>query len=139
MQYARLFVPPGEARFPRSILDQPNIQRYHAGFGTPPGDAGVIAEDLEHRPLGAAWARLVEGYGFVGALTPELGIAVVADARGRGVGSALLGRLTVVVRRVSLSVDTRNPAMRLVRAVRVPDRADRWRAHGGDVAHRCRP
>ena len=112
MQYAALFVPQGEAPFPRSILDQPNIARSHGGFGTLAGDGGVIAEDLDQRPLGAAWARLVEGYGFVDALTPELGIAVVANASGRGVGSALLRRLTVMVPRVSLSVDIRNPAMR---------------------------
>lgn len=113
MQYAAFFVPPGEAPFPRSILDEPHIQRYHAGFGTESGDVGVIAEDEIGAPLGAAWVRQVEGYGFVDAETPELGIAVVAAARGRSVGSALLRALFERVPRCSLSVDVRNPAKRL--------------------------
>jgi ribosomal protein S18 acetylase RimI-like enzyme len=113
MQYEALFVPPGEVPFPRSILDRPDILRYHAGFGALPGDVGVIAEDSAQRLVGAAWVRLVAGYGFVDALTPELGIAVVADARGNGVGSALLAELLAIVPRLSLSVDTRNRAMRL--------------------------
>ena len=113
MQYEAMFVPPGAEPFPRSILDEPNIRLYHADFGSCDGDLGVIAESPTGRLLGAAWVRLVEGYGFVDADTPELGIAVVADRRGGGVGTALLGALLERVPRCSLSVDTRNPAIRL--------------------------
>jgi len=113
MQYEALFVPAGEPPFPRAILDEPNIRRYHEGFGTVAGDTGVIAESFDRRPLGAAWVRLVVGFGFVDHDTPELGIAVVASARGTGVGSALLRQLFDVVERCSLSVDRRNRAIRL--------------------------
>jgi ribosomal protein S18 acetylase RimI-like enzyme len=49
---------------------------------------------------------------------PELSIGVAAEARGRGVGSALLDALLTLARErgyraVSLSVDRRNPARRL--------------------------
>lgn len=113
MQYQACFVPPGADPFPRSILDEPSITKYHAGFGTQVGDVGFIALSPGGEPLGAAWVRLVQGYGFVDHDTPELGIAVVERRRGAGIGSALLEHLLDRVPRCSLSVDTRNPAVRL--------------------------
>jgi len=80
------------------------------------GDAGVVAL-VDGFPVGAAWYRLFRagqpGYGFVDERTPELAIAVVPSARGRGVGSALLDALLATARAqghaaVSLSVDKLN-------------------------------
>ncbi len=113
MQYEAFFVPRGDEPFPTSILDEPQIRKYHIDFGTRPGDVGVVAEAPDRRLLGAAWVRLVEGYGFVDADTPELGIAVVKSERGAGLGTALMGALLEVVPRCSLSVDLRNPAIHL--------------------------
>ena len=113
MQYEALFVPPGDDPFPLSILDQPQIRKYHVGFGTRAGDVGVVAESVDGRPFGAAWVRLVEGYGFVDPGAPELGVAVDRGRRGKGIGTAMLRELFGVVPRCSLSVDTRNPAIRL--------------------------
>jgi ribosomal protein S18 acetylase RimI-like enzyme len=81
-----------------------------------PGDTAVIAIDKGF-PVGAAWYRLFgkerPGYGFVDEETPELAIAVVPSARGKGVGSALLDALLGQARAagfaaVSLSVDPTN-------------------------------
>ena len=113
MQYAALFRPDGEPAFPAAIVEQPEIARYHERFATRDGDVGRIAEDRDGRPIGAAWVRRVDGFGFVDAETPELGIAVVPDRRGRGVGTVLLESLVAAVPRMSLSVDRRNPAVHL--------------------------
>ena len=68
-------------------------------------------------PVGAAWYRLFDrerpGYGFVDERTPELAIAVVPNARGKGIGTALLDALLERARldgypTVSLSVDRAN-------------------------------
>ena len=81
-----------------------------------PGDTAVIAIEKGF-PVGAAWYRLFgrdrPGYGFVDERTPELAIAVVPNARGKGVGSALLDALLGRARAagyptISLSVDRAN-------------------------------
>jgi GNAT superfamily N-acetyltransferase len=112
-----LFVPPGVPRPGPDVLADPHLGAYVAGFGRS-GDLGFVALDAETgAPIGATWVRLADpaapGYGFVDATTPELTIAVVEGWSGRGLGAALLGALLDVVPRCSLSVDPRNPAVRL--------------------------
>src|SRR5262249_49302871 len=84
-------------------------------------DEGVVAE-RDSRPVGAAWYRrfsaAAPGYGFLDEATPEISIAVTPDARGRGVGTALLQALCDRARgeglhALSLSVERDNPAIRL--------------------------
>jgi ribosomal protein S18 acetylase RimI-like enzyme len=91
------------------------VQLYVKAWGRI-GDTAVIAL-LDGFPVGAAWFRLFEqaapGYGFVDEATPELAVAVVPNARGKGVGSALLGSLLERARddgyaALSLSVDRNN-------------------------------
>jgi len=80
------------------------------------GDTAMIALESSF-PIGAAWFRLFPagkpGYGFVDASTPELAIAVVPSARGKGVGARLLEALVTRAREagyeaISLSVDSKN-------------------------------
>ncbi|MEX2393281.1 MAG: GNAT family N-acetyltransferase [Actinomycetota bacterium] len=98
----------------------PEIARYIDGWGRP-GDVGLIAEEDE-LPLGAAWYRTFSaddpGYGFVDDDTPELAIAVDAEARRRGVATSLLDALITRARdegkpALSLSVNTDNPSRQI--------------------------
>ena len=91
------------------------VQLYVKAWGRP-GDNALIALSDGFR-VGAAWYRLFQeslpGYGFVDERTPELAIAVVPNARGKGVGRALLDGLLERARAggfeaVSLSVDRNN-------------------------------
>jgi ribosomal protein S18 acetylase RimI-like enzyme len=117
MVYEALFVPSGRPPFPVSVLDQPDVSHYFRGFGERVGDVGRIAVTDSGEPVGAAWVRRFgstePGYGYVDEQTPELTIATVPAARGQGLGTTLLLDLFTVVRRCSLSVDRRNPAVRL--------------------------
>lgn len=121
MLYQSLHVPGGGTPFPRDVLRRPEIARYVEGWGRE-GDLGyVAAEPCGGEPVGACWLRLLagdeKGYGYVGDETPELGIAVRPEYRGRGLGTALLGRLLEAAgsayESVSLSVSADNPAVRL--------------------------
>jgi ribosomal protein S18 acetylase RimI-like enzyme len=93
------------------------VALYVKGWGRP-GDTAVIAID-EGFPVGAAWYRLFSadepGFGFVDERTPELAVAVVPNARGKGIGDALLRALLGRAREdghaaISLSVDRQNAA-----------------------------
>lgn len=108
---------PGE-----QMLSVPELAHYIVGWPAL-GDVGIVAEDIQTgRPVGAAWWRWFPdddpGYGFVDSATPELAIGVIAEARGRGVGTALLHALLDVARergpaQVSLSVELDNPSRRI--------------------------
>jgi GNAT superfamily N-acetyltransferase len=99
----------------------PHVRRYLDGWGRL-GDTAVIGVAANGQRLGAAWYRLFpaddRGWGFVATDVPELSIGVAAEARGWGIGSALLDALFTLAREqgyraLSLSVDRQNPARRL--------------------------
>lgn len=101
-------------------LREPELALYVQDWGRG-GDDGRIAR-VDDRPVGAVWVRRfdgdVHGYGYVDETTPELSIGVTEEHRGRGIGRSLLAAMLVQLRlqgtrRVSLSVETDNPALRL--------------------------
>jgi ribosomal protein S18 acetylase RimI-like enzyme len=101
---------------PGSWPDPAAARRYLEGFGRA-GDVGVVAEE-DGVGVGAAWYRFLPasdpGYGYVEGV-PELGLAVAASHRGRGIARELLTWLLERARAdglsgVSLSVEPDNPA-----------------------------
>jgi ribosomal protein S18 acetylase RimI-like enzyme len=121
MLYQSLYVPPGKEPFPREVVKRPYIARYVGGWGRA-HDPGFVAEDeVTGRPVGAVWMRLFagaeKGFAHLDDETPETGIALLPGYRGRGVGTALLGRLIEAARpsypALALSVSAHNPAKRL--------------------------
>jgi ribosomal protein S18 acetylase RimI-like enzyme len=74
----------------------------------------VIADDAG-RAIGAAYCRLMRGYGYIDDDTPEVTIGVESSYRGRGIGGQLLNALADHAhshgfQRLSLSVEPENPA-----------------------------
>jgi ribosomal protein S18 acetylase RimI-like enzyme len=97
-------------------LDHPALAPYRDDWGQR-GDLGVVAEE-DGVVVGAAYCRLVRGYGFVDEQTPEVTIGVDVAGRGRGIGTHLLDVLADLAlahgfERLSLSVEPSNPARRL--------------------------
>lgn len=114
--YHAIYVPPGMPAPLKTIVQNPDLAVYIDGFGTHPGDEGVLAVH-DTSAVGAAWSRYIRAYGFVDETIPELSIAVLPAYRGMGIGTrlleALLDRLKGSAERVSLSVNQSNPAYRL--------------------------
>jgi GNAT superfamily N-acetyltransferase len=102
------------------LLRLPQLTMFYRAWGHD-GDTGLVAE-ADGRRLGLVWYRFfteaVHGEGFVDERTPEVAVAVVDGARGRGVGTALMEAIHACAReqgveQISLSVDHDNPARRL--------------------------
>lgn len=115
MLYQAIYVPAGTEPPAKSILEVPHIAQYAAGWGRA-GDMGLKALD-NGTPVGAAWLRLIQGYGHVAGDIPELTLAVLPADRGQGIGTELLKELIDTASQryggISLSVVGDNPAMRL--------------------------
>ncbi len=121
MLYQSLYVEEGSAPYSRDVLNRPHVARYVRGWGRG-GDMGFIAVySNTQQPLGAVWCRLANGddrgFAYVDDETPELGVAMLPEYRGRGIGTALIKYLFDAARgtypAISLSVSPNNPAMRL--------------------------
>jgi ribosomal protein S18 acetylase RimI-like enzyme len=114
--YQALYIPEGEERPPREIINAPEIIIYIKDFGTQPGDLGVVAEQ-NGQIIGAAWTRIIPAYGHIDKNTPELAISILRPFRCYGIGSKLMRKLFDVLRKngykqTSLSVQKDNPAVR---------------------------
>jgi ribosomal protein S18 acetylase RimI-like enzyme len=114
--YTAIYVPPDEAMPPRAVIFDPEIYIYVDGFGSKPGDCGVVAE-VDGKIVGAAWTRIIPAYGHRDDDTPELAISVLPEFRGQDIGTKLMERLFMLLsergyKRTSLSVQKNNPAVR---------------------------
>ena len=123
MLYQSIYVPNGQVVPSREvILKEPNIEKYLKNWGND-HDHALVALDDEYNPVGAIWIRLLNcenaGYGFVDDDTPELGMAIMLEHRGQGIGKRLLLEMIEFARSIgysalSLSVDPHNkPALQM--------------------------
>jgi ribosomal protein S18 acetylase RimI-like enzyme len=120
--HVALWDPPPAGLRPRSVLDNPHVRIYADDWGKPT-DVGVVAV-VDGVDAGACWMRLLPegvGMGSIDAVTPQLGIALEAEYRGKGYGKALMQAALQAAwkhgyPRVSLTVHPENPAIALYEA-----------------------
>ncbi len=117
-----LHVREGQAPFMRSVLQNPEIAHYLTDLGRRVDDDAQVCLNSDAVRIGAAWVRRMTaddpGFGYVGDDVPEVGMAVEAGWRGRGIGRRLLQDLLVRHPAMSLSVDDENlSAARLYRSL----------------------
>lgn len=118
--HVALWDPPPATLRPREILDHPDVRIYAEDWGKREGDVGIMAE-VEGKPAGACWMRLVKGRGlsYIDDETPQLGIALFPQFQHRGYGEPLMRAALAAARaryrQVALSVHPENPAAKLYR------------------------
>ena len=112
--YEAVFVPEGMSAPPKSIIKQPELQVYIAGFGTKKDDIGLVAE-VNGKVVGAVWVRIMNDYGHIDDDTPSFAISLYKEYRGFGIGTALMREMLCVLKirgykQASLSVQKENYA-----------------------------
>jgi [ribosomal protein S18]-alanine N-acetyltransferase len=121
MLYQAIYVPEGQTPPPKEIMNEPHIKQILEGWGRS-GDLSLIAIDTSNEPVGAVWIRLFNDdnktFGYVDNETPILGIALHPHVRGKGIGTLLMEEVLkeakeLGYKKMSLSVDPNNPALRL--------------------------
>lgn len=114
--YEAIFIPEGVQKPDRTIIHQPELALYIEDFGQ--ADDICLVADVQGKPVGAIWSRIMNDYGHVNEETPSLAISLFEDCRNRGIGTmlmkAMLQRLKEAgYRQVSLSVQKANYAMHM--------------------------
>jgi RimJ/RimL family protein N-acetyltransferase len=117
--HVALWDPPPAPMRPISVLENPGVRIYAENWGHPT-DVGVVAV-VDDQDVGACWMRLLPagvGLGSIDGSTPQLGIALEAEHRGKGYGKALMQAALRAAwahgyERVSLTVHPENPAIAL--------------------------
>lgn len=118
MLYESLYVPEGGEPFSRDILEEPFMKKYVEDWGRA-GDLGYIAVNAAGKPSGSITIRYFDegnkGFGYVSDDIPELGMALIPESRGQGLGTALMkelfrGMKERGIQKVSLSVAPENAA-----------------------------
>ena len=115
--YEAIFVPEGVPAPPKSIINQPELQVYIAGFGKKKDDIGLVAE-VDKRAVGAVWVRIMNDYGHIDNDTPSFAISVYKDYRGLGIGTNLMKEMLCILKdrgykQASLAVQKANYAVRM--------------------------
>ena len=115
--YEAIFIPEGATAPPRSIVNQPELQVYITGFGSRKDDIGLVAE-VDEKPVGAVWVRIMNDYGHIDNDTPSLAISLYKECRGLGIGTALMKEMLRLLKKrgykqASLSVQKANYAVKL--------------------------
>ncbi|PQP83851.1 histone acetyltransferase [Paenibacillus sp. PCH8] len=131
MLYVSLHTREGDEPFEREIIHTSGLSKYVEDWGRE-GDFGYVAIDQHGERLGSITLRFYTdqnaGYGYVNADTPEMGMAVTENARGKGIGTLLFhAALNEAKQRgieaVSLSVDPDNEAIRLYKRLGFVEKA----------------
>jgi len=108
------------------LLSEPELERILHKWGKQTGNFGIVALNENNNPIGAVWYRFFTkdnpSFGFVDENTPELGIAVKAEMRSKGIGKFLLEKILSHAKekgilKISLSVQPENFARLLYEKV----------------------
>ena len=106
---------------PREIIKEANLNVYIENFGKQKDDECLCAE-VNNKVVGAAWTRIINGFGTVDKETPEFAISLYKEYRGLGIGTDLMKKMIEKLKvkgykKTSLAVQKDNYAFRMYQAL----------------------
>lgn len=112
--YEAIYIPDGQSKPPRKIIECPELQVYIKDFGTRDSDICFVAE-VDGKIIGACWSRIMNDYGHIDDETPSLALSVLKNFRRKGIATALMKKILSHLaeknfKQVSLSVQKENSA-----------------------------
>ena len=115
--YEAIFQRDEENLLPKSIIKEPALNIYIENFGNAPGDFCFCAE-ISGAVVGAAWVRIIKGFGHVDDKTPEFAVSLYKEHRGQGIGTALMREMLKHLsekgyKKTSLAVQKDNYALKM--------------------------
>ena len=78
--------------------------------------------EIDNKPVGAVWVRIMNDYGHIDNDTPSFAISLHKDYRGLGIGTALMKEMLLILKdrgykQASLAVQKANYAVRMYQKV----------------------
>lgn len=114
MLHQAIYVKPDTEPIGLEVLNLPEIRKYVSGWGKETDHGYLAIDKATGKKIGAAWLRLIKGFGNISDNIPEIAIAIYPEYRGKGIGSALIKHLLEVTsdiyKTISLSVQVGNKA-----------------------------
>lgn len=119
--YEAIFVPEGVDPPPRDIIRQDELQVYIRDFGSKPDDRCLVA-DVDGKPVGAVWVRIMNDYGHIDDETPSFAISLYKPYRGKYLGTMMMYKMLDILKdagyeHCSLAVQKANYAVKMYRKV----------------------
>ena len=115
--YEAIFIPEGEKKPDKTIINDPDLQIYIKDFSKLKDDFCLVAE-LNKIVVGACWVRIMNDYGHIDDMTPSLAISLYPEYRNMGIGTLLLNEMINNLKKkkytkISLSVQKDNYAYKM--------------------------
>lgn len=115
--YLAIFIPKGEKKPDKAIINNPDLQVYIKDFGKNKDDFCLVSE-VNKMIVGACWIRIMNDYGHIDDETPSLAISLYPEYRNMGIGTLLLKEMINSLKmknyeKISLSVQKNNYAFKM--------------------------
>jgi hypothetical protein len=123
----------------KSLINNPDLKVYVAGFGTQKDDCCVVAE-ADNKIIGATWVRIMNDYGHIDDETPSLAISLYKQYPGLHRRKRPLNELWLLLNGIQAGGGVIRSALRNVRYAHVYARCGGRKERGPTVnSNRLKP
>lgn len=119
--YEAIYIPQGEKKPPKEIINNEKLQVYIKNFGDYKDDNCLVAQ-YDDKIVGACWSRIMNDYGHIDNDIPSIAISLYEEYRSKGIGTNLIKSMLKLLKdngysKTSLSVQKNNYATKMYKNV----------------------